>query len=494
MDIALERKFLSTYKMIFSAERICDISSDIVVPDTKEDILRIIYTNAKYKIRSKDVEAAKLIIHGELEVNAAYVTDNGDKIDLLRTDIPFECEFENEDIDSSGTSVCDIKLVALESRILNPRKIMVSAQLLVCGKCYHIEEFSWYEKPVENKSKVYFKNASADLSLVDVVCEKTFSLEDELDLNGVSDDAQIISANVEFVSDSADAVGSKLIVKGHTQIGILYVNDGKIEKTEKAIGFSQIFELTERDVVPEYTAYVLPTGDYFEIKDSRLSFEIHAVMQIVCTASKQISFLSDAYACGAQLQLTEESKDICISRRKNQYRERIQLIYTSDFDVLSVENTSVTNGRIKTVENEISVPVYADIIYTAADNQLRSAKIQTSAKFSTSDEPDEFDELDIRIDGARSVINGKEITVIVDATVTAVVNSNEQARMITAASVEEQIDAEPMPSVYMCRASDNDLWKLAKQYKSDVKAIAELNKLDDSDSVKGRLLIIPRIK
>ncbi len=494
MDIALERKFLSTYKLIYSAEHICDLSTDIVVPDTKEDILRIVYTNAKYKIRSKDVESAKLIIRGELEVNAAYVTDNGAKIDSLRADIPFECEFENDNIDSSCASVCDIKLIALESRILNPRKIMVSAQLLVGGKCYHIEEFSWYEKPAGNENKVFFKSDSAYVRLTDIVCEKTFSLEDEFEVNGIVDGAQIITANTEFFSDSADAVGSKLIVKGHAEISILYVNDGKIERTEKTIGFSQIFELTERDVVPEFTANVLPTGDYFEIADSRITFEIHAVMQIVCNTTKQISFLSDAYACNADMQLTEESKDICINRQLTQYRERIQLAYTSDFDVLSVENTSVKYGRIKVSDDEISVPVYADVIYTASDNQLRSAKIQTSAKFSTSDETGKIDAVDISFSGIRASINGKEISVSADATANVSVCENAQVIMITDAAVEELGETEEMPSIYMCRAADDDLWSIAKRYKSDAGIISELNSLDECDDIKGRLLIIPRIK
>ena len=58
MDISLERRFLSSFKLIGSGKKVCDISSDIVVPDTKEDILRVIMTNAEYSIRSKDVEIA----------------------------------------------------------------------------------------------------------------------------------------------------------------------------------------------------------------------------------------------------------------------------------------------------------------------------------------------------------------------------------------------------------------------------------------------------
>ena len=51
MDISLERKFLSSFREIGSEKKVCNISSDIIVPDTKADILRVVLTNGEYSIR-----------------------------------------------------------------------------------------------------------------------------------------------------------------------------------------------------------------------------------------------------------------------------------------------------------------------------------------------------------------------------------------------------------------------------------------------------------
>ena len=75
MDISLERRFLSSFKLIGSAKKVCDVSSDIVVPDTREDILRVIMTNADYSIRSKDVESGRVVVHGELKATVVYVPE-----------------------------------------------------------------------------------------------------------------------------------------------------------------------------------------------------------------------------------------------------------------------------------------------------------------------------------------------------------------------------------------------------------------------------------
>lgn len=147
MDISLERRFLSSFRIIGESKKVCDISSDIVVPDTKEDILRVVLTNAQYRIRSKDVESGKVTVHGEVKVNAVYVPESGAGLCTLSTDIPFECEFEVESADSGCAAVAELNIISLDTRILNPRKILISAQLCVSQKCYCNSDFTWYTEP-----------------------------------------------------------------------------------------------------------------------------------------------------------------------------------------------------------------------------------------------------------------------------------------------------------------------------------------------------------
>ena len=116
----------------------------------------------------------------------------------------------------------------------------------------------------------------------------------------VDEETQLIATPVLFCTDSADIVGSKLIVKGNADIKTVVCNGADTHTGETSISFSQIFELPERDIMPDYTVSILPTGDFFELKDGNVSFEIHAVMQIVCTETKAIEFVEDAYVCGAE--------------------------------------------------------------------------------------------------------------------------------------------------------------------------------------------------
>lgn len=495
MDISLERRFISSFKVIGESKKVCDVSSDIVVPDTKEDILRVVLTNSQYRIRSKDVESGRVVIHGELKVNAVYVPESGDGLRVLSTDIPFECEFEVESADSGCTAIAQLEIISLDTRILNPRKILISAQVCVSQKCYCNSDFTWYTAPEQDVKNAFFKTGSTNIRLVNLVAEKTFSVEDELPMQGIDESAQLVSTAVMFHADSADAVGSKLIVKGHADIKVIYCVSSGLESYDTAVSFSQIFELPERDVVPDYNAIILPTGDYFELTDGRLSFEIHAVMQIVCTDTKELEYIEDAYVCGAETKLEREERAACISQRQIQLNEQVQISHSADNDIQRVIHTSGLTGNPKLSGSELSVPLTIELMYASTDGQIRSTKAHGGAKISLDLEEDEAaEDISVSVTALNANCNGKDITINASLCVKANVQKHSALCLVCAAEYSELENSKALPSIYMCRADENDLWSIAKRYSSDAAVITKLNELDENSDISSRLLIVPRIK
>ena len=495
MDISLERRFLSSFKLIGSGKKVCDISSDIVVPDTKEDILRVIMTNADYSIRSKDVEVGRVVVHGELKVTAVYVPESGEGLGTLSTDIPFECDFEVNSADSGCAAVAELSVVSVDTRILNPRKVMINAQVGVSQKCYCNCDFSWYTAPAEAPKNTFFRNSSADIRLINVVSEKTFSLGNDYAAVGIDDGAQLIAAPVSFCTDSAEAVGSKLIVKGHADIKTVFSSGANIQTAETTQSFSQIFELPERDIVPDYTVSILPTGDFFELRDGKVSFEIHAVMQIVCTETKQIEFVEDAYVCGAETTLDEEDRTVCTSERMLCQTETAQLAHTADFDIEKVLYMSAIIGTPKQSDNELIVPLTVEAVCASVDEQIPSVKLHGSAKFELEAEENEtIDSISACISSLKSSINGRDLTVTASAAALVQLKQCRTLQIVSSVTVNEPETTTPTPSVYMCIAQTNDLWNIAKRYSSDIDMIIALNELEEDSNIVGRLLIIPRIK
>lgn len=495
MDISLERRFLSSFKIIGDSKKVCDLSSDIVVPDTKEDILRVVLTNAQYRIRSKDVELGRVVIHGELKVNAVYVPESGTGLNTLTTDIPFECEFEVESADSGCTAIARLDIISLDTRILNPRKIMISAQVSVSQKCYCNSDFTWYTAPVESVKNAFFKTGNAALRLVNLVTEKTFSVEDELPIQNLDESAQLVSTDVSFYADSAEAVGSKLIVKGHADIKAIYSVNGDLESFDTAVSFSQIFELTERDVLPDYNAVVLPTGDYFELSDGRLMFEIHAVMQIVCTENKEFEYIEEAYVCNAETKLEKEKINACVCERLMQLTEAVQINHSADHEIERVIHLSGLTGMPKISDNELSVPITIELIYASDDGQIRSLKAHGSGKINIElDENEAIEDICVSVSALKASCNGKDATINASLGVNVIIQKRSVLAGVCSVEYNEAENSRDMPSIYVCRPESNDLWSIAKRYSSDMAIIEKLNELDEESDISNKLLVVPRIK
>ncbi len=494
MEIGLEKKFISCFQLLYSSERNIEVSGDIVVPDTKNDIQSIIYANAKYKIRSKDTETGKITIKGELEYSAAYVPADGNGISVLKSELPFEFVFESEDIDSSSFTEAHISVSNVETRMLNPRKIMVSIQLNVKALCYGISDFVWYKQPKEQIKNCFFKQSNHRVDVISLVTEKTFSIEDEAEINNINENTQLVFSDVRFVFDSAEAVGSKLVVKGHANANIILANNDRLETVSKTVSYSQIFELPERDITPIFGAEILPTGDYFELSEGKISFEAHAVIQIYCKQECDIEYLEDAYACGKKLSSIKAEKSIDFNTKVISLQEKTKLTGTSSAEISEILLSEVQTVNPKIIDENIIVPLSASVVYSDASGKLYMSKMNGSIKADISEmKTNSIEKTEVIIENKKSNYNGNEISVSVSASINIMLTERKTLSIISEISLDELEDKKPAPSAYLVSTDNSDLWSLAKKYSSSVEAIAKYNVIDADANISEKLLFIPRL-
>ena len=64
-------------------------SGDIVVPDSLPDIVRIVETDARVELRSKEVRGGKVYAEANAAVNVIYVPETGGGLCRLAVSLPF---------------------------------------------------------------------------------------------------------------------------------------------------------------------------------------------------------------------------------------------------------------------------------------------------------------------------------------------------------------------------------------------------------------------
>ena len=487
MEISLKRKEISIFREVCSTEQVFEQSCEIVVPDTKEDIAIVLLSDAAYKLRSKDIEDGKVKLKIDLEYKCAFVPESGVGIQTLNSGQTLEYELAAEGSSSENSVVCEIKIVSIETKVLNPRKIMIRIKLHIRQCCYEENNLVWYEKPEEAENNVFFKTEEQNALIISYVDEKTFSLDNEFEMAGLTDSTEIISAKAKYFADSSDAVGSKLIVKGHAEVEILYITEGKLEHALRSTAFSQLFELPERDTMPNITASILPTGDFYELNGGMLCCELHAVMQIVCRENKKFSFVSDAYACRATSEVQYENNAVCTGISNTETTESVRLSGNAGEEVSMIEYSSVNTGLPEKNDTEIKLPIYADVVYSNKDGAVGACRIKGAVKL-----PYSGGTVYAALLSSRLSSNGDEVILNADIKLTEEFSENAEMSSVSAVVIEKDETEGSCPSLYICRMGE-DIWELAKKYGSDPELIVSMNGIGGDSFETGRLIMIPKL-
>jgi len=245
MDIKLDKNTVGCFEAVFDRTLTQEEKTECVVPDTEPDILNIVRTEGVALIRSKDVAEGCISVEGTISATVLYAHEEGSGLRSIAVQIPFEASAQSPEISSGGASVVNIRVRAIDSRMLNPRKISVRAELELRFRSFEPGEISC-AAGVIGESGVYLKREKLLASLVTDVTEKTFVITDEYAVPpSMPAIGEILDARARLISGECKAVGSKLILRGSAAVDMLYSPDfdGADNAVSFSTEFSQIIEL-----------------------------------------------------------------------------------------------------------------------------------------------------------------------------------------------------------------------------------------------------------
>ncbi|MDO4815393.1 MAG: DUF3794 domain-containing protein [Bacillota bacterium] len=486
MEISLNRKSMSCLKKAYEPAVYCESMAECVVPDVQDDIRQVLTTTFITKIRSKDIDIDEINIKAELNAVVMYYSENG--IDKLEIPLPVNAKIPAKDIDSSCIISADIKIVSWDVRVINPRKVSLKAEVNVKASCYRESELVWYESPDELSEKVFVKSDSAVVSIVDTVAEKTITADDEFDLDGASD-LKLLSAFAAYRTESSETVGDKLIMRGRADIDAVYLSDGRLVNGVFSIPFSQLFDVSGDDS-GECEAAVLSTGEYYDIVDGKLSAELHAVIQMVYRKKIEISFASDAYSCCCDTTLQYEPLEFCAESDAVSLKEGIQLTFDSTKSITELLLYRAYIAKNEALESGVTTTVVAELIYRDAENEVNCGKIRGNIEFPLENST-YYKSLCSEIAGIRAVTSGNSIDIRGEVRLTA---KRDDIRTLNCVPeiVEGEAFSGDSPAAYIV-FSDEDIWNIAKKYRSDCDKISVIDS-EDSMEKPYKKLFVPVIK
>lgn len=490
MKIELKSREGCAYKKLCSSVSETHCDAELTVPDTLEDILRILCCRYQCRIREKLVSQDTVNVTGEIDVTVLYVPEAGEGVRAVGTSVPFELRFDAEGADSTSIAVTRLVSLCVDARASNPRKISLSAGVFMEQHSFKYADVCWSEPPAEAQDKLFFKTEELKCKSIAFVSEKMLSIEDELELPENLRGGDFVKAFSSISIGGSETVGTRLIVKGTAEIEAVYIVSGIPKTARFSLPFSQLFNLPDGCTEVEASACAMVTGQYFEAFDEKLSADIRAVIQVVCLQEQSMSCISDAYSCRKQLCLSTAELSCLTEADEIRQNVSIRLWYNSDYGAGETILSTAVSGCPEISETEVTVPVTADIVYRDREGELRACRVRGKAQleFNGGRLPDSVcaDRISVSASASGGGVNA-DITVAL----TLRYLGYGSVSMVNGVELTELERSQDGASLYMCRCMDGDLWSLAKKYGSDVELIKLINEIDGEPD--ERLLLIPVI-
>ena len=499
------------------------IEEDVLVPDVKPDLERILCLDGKCRLSERNVNTGNsgiqaLRISGDLHITVLYAAkdDRGPCIQSVETRIPFRDDCAIEAMPNSFvTLTCHI--TDLEHETVNERKFRVKATVQVCPREYCTQDLNMLcgidDSDVETLED--------RICMTDVAFRRTETAEVSEDLklkDGAPAIDQILGYQVHVAENHKQISREKAAINATVLCNVVYQGEERPEFYQGKTEFTQFIKLDDDN------AFTRP------LTGSRVNFQLN-----------NISLTPKRDEEGKQTIL---GLDMDVDTTVEYYRELEEPVvkdlyhHTKDvyFDTKPVDLMHFCgNGSTEaTVREIISLPdrfgsgyrvVYLTGCPIVKRETVEQGRCIVEGTFPVklaclSGEPDKTPfsmEQDLDFRAAMDLpdckagmkpdataflkelwfdpINSRQVEVNATIAVSANVFSKGQTDLIeTVSFLEEEGPVRDLPSmvVYVAKEGDSP-WKVAKKYKTGVGQIREQNDLGQSETIaKGTKLLILR--
>lgn len=489
------------------------VEGDIIVPDVKPDILKILQVDAISAINKKEIQSGRMTVSGKVNLKILYIPDKADEsVKSIITSFDFSHRTENQNIDENMriTAECDISKV--DFTLLNSRKLNVKTTVAIESHIFCSKELD-ITVDVENDTCTEISKKPVNIHNVLANSEEEFVIKDSIEVpSGKMSIRDILKIDYRITDKEMKVVTGKVVAKGCVNACILYIGEsGNIEFMELDIPFTEVFSVPDitEDVSCEINYNI--SDMYYEVcEDSdgdmrviNLEFLINA--QIKACRNLCLDIVDDFYCPGLDTKITHTSHTLnsiaCQTGTQNAIREIIPVEsglpqIVGVYNVITkayITRTAIENGKIIA---EGVIDCYILYLSDNIDNPVFSFKKEIPFSYLL-DAPNCTSnmncELSAEVEHTSYSLNmANEVELRCILALNAVVLDEKDIDIITDAQICELSEADRCGIVIYFVQKGDSLWKIAKRYHVAMEDIIKLNNIDPNAQLMiGQQLIIP---
>ncbi len=517
MSVKLSKEHFRINSAMCSRYMQTTVESDVIVPDIKPDILKILQCGSEVAVTRKEVQNDKVFIQGIVRMNVLYVPDNG--IEGGIKSISTQQEFNHSmDIPGAATGMelfVDAEASPAEHTLVNSRKLQLRTRISLSVRLLCPSEMD-ISTGVDDSCKIETKCKPMKLYNPCINASRDILIRERLEIpSGKPCISEVLKISAKPYSTELKSLDGKAMAKGELKVCTLYCGEGENshpEVMEHVLNFSEILEIDGLREGMDTEADLHLKDIYFEVcQDSdgdRKILSIEASIEAEMRAYEIIecNAVEDAYCLSHPIELKKDTYTIeqLIASNTNQeaIKETVAVPdYLPDVHCLcectaspTIENVSVDMGEVT-----ISGFMHINILYLTEDSStpacgfthvlpfIQCFEVKGASHTSVCDAKAEVEHISCTISSGKSL----EVRAIVSTSIKVVEPTT--AELISEINCDEEAVLPKMPSmsVYFVQKGDS-LWSIAKKYRTSPDSILSANS-ETAESIKpGKCIYIFR--
>lgn len=495
------------------------LDNDIIVPDAKPDIARILLLDGDVYIEDTETAQDKVQINGSIRYKILYVSDDPEQpVKSISTNSSFQYSLNIPDVRHGmlARAKCDIEHIDFE--VLNSRKVNVKAILDISGKV-----FNQLDQDVavdfEGAEGIQVLKSTREVSSYLGCSEAKFPVRELMEIPaGKPSIRDMLRNDIKITGKDYKLSDDKIVAKGDINVSTLYIGDdetGSIQYMEHEIPFTQFLDLNDIDENSYCNLDYSIAGSDFSVEEDNdgeprvLKGEISLGISAEGYKKKEIEIIDDAYNPGYRLSLDKEPirMEELASESKSQFVLK-DTVFVEDGnpDIAEVFNIickpTLSDCIIENDRAEVEGVVSCSILYIAGDLeqpvmcsvQELPFKQQVNINGLRADM-----ECDIELETENcsySMVSSREVEVRLSIGMNARAIKQVTVNTVTRATEgpldDKRSSSQPSLTIYFTQAGDT-LWKVAKKYYVTTDEVRKLNNIPEAGEVSAGLqIIIPR--
>ncbi len=518
MSLELVKESIKVNQIVGEDSTQAVIESDIIVPDTKPDVARILLLDGDVHVNRLETVQDKVIVEGLIRYNIIYVSDEEEaSIKSINTAVSF-----SENLNIAGTRQgmnckvkCDVEHIQYE--ILNSRKISTQAILRLNGiVANEVDKQIVNDLTGVNNVQILRKNYNVNCFVGRGGSITSISENMEVP-SGKPSIRELLRNDVKIGKKDYRITDDKVIAEGEINVSTLYIGDderGSIQSMEHSIPFTQFIDLpgiTEEGRVE--LDYSIENSSFEPVEDSDgelrfLKGEIELSIDAEGYVRQIVGVIEDAYSPRSKMDIEKQPFNVeePIGESKSQIILKDSLVLNDESpDIIEVFNVLAKPilSEYRVIDNKVVMEgvVKNNILYLADNDENPVYSFEQEIPFRHTVElegltPDMRCNISLDVEHCNySMISAREVEIrlILDVNTGAVnrISIPLIDKIVESPIDEKRFESQPSIIIYFAQPGDT-LWEIAKRYYTTLDDIRKLNNLDDDAIRPGQQILIPR--